>query len=125
VPKPALTALSASMETVHVATLPAPAQTPPQPVNVLPEAALAVSVTCVPGAYTAEHLLPQLSTRSSEETEPLPEPDTPRLSAFTSRFAAAFCAPMASPSSPGLGAVQVRSAHSASWVSGSYAPAYW
>jgi hypothetical protein len=67
----AVTVLSASIVTWHAA---APEQSPDQPVNVEPEAGLAVSVTWVPGWNCAEQVEPQFTPDGLDVTVPLPVP---------------------------------------------------
>jgi hypothetical protein len=69
--KVAVTDLAADIVTVQV---PVPVQAPDQPVNMEPVAGAAVSVTLVPGAYTAPHAVPQLIPPTLEVTVPLPAP---------------------------------------------------
>jgi hypothetical protein len=54
-----------------------PVHAPPQPANVEPPAAAAVSVTDVPLAYGALQLLPQSIPPGADETVPLPVPAFP------------------------------------------------
>jgi hypothetical protein len=67
----AVTDLAADIVTVQV---PVPEQAPDQPVNMEPLAGAAVSVTLVPEAYNAEHVVPQLIPATLEVTVPLPAP---------------------------------------------------
>src|SRR3954454_13888629 len=53
---------------------PVPVQSPLQPVNVEPEAAVAGSVTVVADAYDAEQVAPQLIPAGARATEPEPLP---------------------------------------------------
>jgi hypothetical protein len=58
--------------TVHV--VPETASHPDQPANTEPDAAAAVSVTCVPFVNDAAHVLPQLMPAGLDVTVPLPVP---------------------------------------------------
>jgi len=69
--KVAVTVRAALIVTVQ---LPVPLHAPPQPVNVEPEAALAVSVTCVPAAYVLVHVAPHEIPLGELVTVPVPEP---------------------------------------------------
>jgi hypothetical protein len=69
--KVAVTDCAAVIETVQV---PVPVQAPLQPANVEPLAAEAVSVTEVPLAKLALHVLPQLMPDGEEVTVPVPVP---------------------------------------------------
>jgi hypothetical protein len=51
-----------------------PVQAPLQPVNVLPAAGVAVSVTDVPELYVALHVAPQLIPAGALVTVPVPDP---------------------------------------------------
>jgi hypothetical protein len=66
----ALTAVAVVIVSVQV---PVPEQPPPdQPLNTEPAAAVAVSVTLVPGVNVAEHVAPQLMPAGELATVPLP-----------------------------------------------------
>jgi hypothetical protein len=67
----AVTLLAEFMVTGQV---PLPLHAPPQPVNVEPPAALAVSVTGVPLLKLFEHVEPQLMPVGLDVTVPLPVP---------------------------------------------------
>jgi hypothetical protein len=54
--------------------VPAPAQSPPQPVNVEPVFGVAVSTTSIPAVKTSEHTAPQFRRRDAEVTVPVPVP---------------------------------------------------
>jgi len=72
---------------MHVAAVPLASHAPPHPPNVLPPTAEALSVTCVPCSYVAEHC-PLADPATSvhpipptvELTVPLPCPDTTTVS---------------------------------------------
>jgi hypothetical protein len=59
------------MVTMHA---PAPVQSPDHPPNVEPTAADADSITMVPAAKVAEHVVPQLIPVGLEVTVPVPVP---------------------------------------------------
>jgi hypothetical protein len=67
----AVTDLAASIVTVHP---PVPVQSPDQPANSEPTAAVAVSVTDVPWSYECVHVLPQSIPAGELETPPEPVP---------------------------------------------------
>ena len=62
---------AASVVTAHV---PVPLQAPPQPAKDEPFIAAAVSVTLVPRANDAAHVLPQLIPEGFDVTVPEPDP---------------------------------------------------
>ena len=69
--KVAVTLFAASIVTVQA---PVPLHAPLQPVNVLPVAGVAVSVTDVPVAMLAEQVVPQFMLFVADVTVPLPVP---------------------------------------------------
>ena len=69
--KVAVTEWSVPIVSVHV---PVPEQSPDHPANVLPAAAVAVRVTCVPGAKPTEQVEPQSIPTGLLVTEPVPFP---------------------------------------------------
>lgn len=74
----AVTARAAVIDTVQP---PVPEHAPPQPANVEPLAAEAVSVTDVPLAKLALQVLPQSTPEGDDATVPVPAPDFVTLSA--------------------------------------------
>jgi hypothetical protein len=66
-----VTEWSVPIVSVHV---PVPEQSPDHPANVLPAAAVAVSVTCVPGARLTEQVAPQSIPAGLLVTVPVPVP---------------------------------------------------
>jgi hypothetical protein len=86
VPEPDFVTVSAWVMTANVAVTvrawlivtvhaPVPVHAPVQPVNVLPVAAVPVSVTDVPELYVAVHVAPQLMPAGVLVTVPVPAPD--------------------------------------------------
>ncbi|MBK7001894.1 MAG: hypothetical protein IPH35_18575 [Rhodoferax sp.] len=67
----AITLLAAVILTVQV---PVPLHAPPQPAKLLPAAGVAASVTLVPLANAALHVLPQLMPAGALVTVPVPVP---------------------------------------------------
>ena len=68
----ALTVVAPAIVTTHE---PVPEQPPPlQPVNTLPTAGAAVSVTTAPAPKVREHTLPQLIPAGADTTVPVPVP---------------------------------------------------
>jgi hypothetical protein len=67
----AVTDVLAAMVTAHV---PVPLQAPDQPANVEPVLAVAVSVTAVPLAKLALHVVPQLMPAGELAIVPVPAP---------------------------------------------------
>lgn len=57
------------------AQLPVPEQAPLQPLNVEPDAGVAVMVTLVPWLNVDEHVLPQSMPAGVDVTVPVPAPD--------------------------------------------------
>jgi hypothetical protein len=68
--KVAETDVSPAIVTAHE---PVPLHAPPHPLNVIPDAAVAVSVTFVPAANAAEHVCPQLMPPGELVMVPFPE----------------------------------------------------
>ena len=66
---PADTKVLPAMVTLHA---PVPLQAPPQPVNVMPDAAVAVRVKAVPAEKVAEQVCPQLMPAGELVMVPLP-----------------------------------------------------
>src|SRR6516165_6076673 len=77
---------------VTVQEFPRVVSQPVQPKNIEPCAAVAVSVTGVPGLYSAEHTRPQLMEPSALVTVPLPVFETERLKVGWLKVATTDCA---------------------------------
>ena len=70
----AMTDCAALIVTTH---RPTPEHAPDQPANDDPASGVAVNVTCVPDAKSAEHVEPQSIPAGDELTDPLPPPNFP------------------------------------------------
>jgi len=75
-PEPKLADTERSADSVTVQVVAVPEQAPPQPVNDLPDAGVAVSVTSVPVMYAEEHDEPQAMPLGLDVTVPSAPPDT-------------------------------------------------